>query len=277
MPVRILIGVTDAAPPPEDDLQTPIPAPQRAPGAGAIPRAQQRRGLLGLAVGVLALGVLIGGARGAGGAKQPTMPSPSPSVAATYAPDPSIPPEAKNKVYSSGQAASGEYKANTITAEPALKATKTNAYTVKVETSLNTDPDAVARAIQGALDDPKGWASFGKNNFKLVTLDAEGQLTFVLASPKTVDALCGASLTKGLWDCRKGNQIVLNSDRWFYGTPSYASAGLADFRVYQVNHQVGFVLGQATTSCKKKGAKAPVMADQAQGLAGCLANPWPKM
>lgn len=243
----------------------------RRPGAAIEPKARWR-GLALLALLFVGLALAINAFR-AGGLPMPVATTPA-APAASYAADPTIPPEARTKVFTSNQAASGQYKTNTITAEPALKASKTNPYTVKVETSLNTDPDAVARFVQATLDDPKGWASYGKNNFKLVTTDAENQLTIVLASPKTVDALCGASITKGVWDCRKGDQLVLNSDRWFYLTPTFTD--VREFRAFQVNHQVGFYLGQKSASCKKKDTKAPVMADQAQRLDGCQPNAWPK-
>jgi len=135
------------------------------------------------------------------------------------------------------------------------------------------DPDAVARVIHEVLDDERGWASYGKNSFNLVPTDAPGQLTFYLASPPTVDALCGADVTKGTWDCRKDRTIVLNSDRWFYGAPTYPE--LSDYRAFMINRQVGFLLGQGNATCKKKGAKAPVMMDQGKTLDGCLPNPWP--
>jgi Protein of unknown function (DUF3152) len=238
-----------------------------------IPARRQRIGLVALASGFVVLGLLVAGARGLG-TPVPGAPKAAVSAAASYAPDPPIPSAALTSVYASGQKASGQYVTSTITAAPMMKATKTNPYTVRVETSLNTDPDAVARVVQATLDDPRGWASFGKNNFSLVAADAPGQLVVVVASPETVDSLCGASTTKGTWDCRAGSTIVLNSDRWLYMTPTYTS--LSDFRAFMINHEIGVYLGQAETACKSKGAKAPVMADQGRTLGGCAANPWPK-
>lgn len=237
-----------------------------------IPARRQRIGLVGLASGFVVLGLLVAGARGFG---MPVGSAPKPAAAAaSYAPDPPIPSAALTSVYASGQKASAQYVSSTITAAPTTKATKTNPYTVRVETSLNTDPDAVARFVQATLDDARGWSSFGKNSFSLVAADAPGHLVIVLASPETVDSLCGASTTKGAWDCVAGDTVVLNSDRWFYMTPTYTS--LPDFRAFMINHEVGVYLGQAETACKTKGAKAPVMADQGRALGGCVANPWPK-
>ena len=248
--------------PPGDDEDAPA----------GIPARRQRIGLVGLASGFVVLGLLVAGARGLG---TPVSAAPKPTApAASYATDPPIPSAALTSVYASGQKASGQYVSSIVTAAPTRRAMKTNPYTVRVETSLNTDPDAVARFVQATLDDPRGWAAFGRNNFALVAADAPGQLVIVLASPETVDSLCGASTTKGTWDCRAGNTIVLNSDRWFYMTPTYTS--LPDFRAFMINHEIGVYLGQSGTTCKTKGAKAPVMADQARTLSGCAANPWPK-
>lgn len=252
--------------------------PSTPPGDGedaplGIPARRQRIGLAALASGFVVLGLVVAGARGLGTPVQPA-PGASPSATASYPADPPIPSAALTSVYASGQKASGQYASSTITAAPTVKATKTNAYTVRVETSLTTDPDAVARVVQATLDDSRGWASYGKNNFALVAADAPGQLVVVLASPVTVDSLCGASATKATWDCRVGNTIVLNSDRWFFKTPTYSS--LADYRAFMINHQAGLFLGQSETTCKTKGAKAPVMADQGRTLGGCVANPWPK-
>lgn len=240
-----------------------------------IPAARRRTGLLALTVGFVALALAVGVARGLATSAMPGRAASTPSAASSYAPDPTIPAEARTKLYSSTQAASGQYTTAGLTIPAVQPATKINSYTVKVETSLNTDPAAVARFVQETLDDPRGWVGYGKNAFSLVPTDAQGQLTIILASPQTVDTLCGASVTKGLWDCRVDNRIVLNSDRWFYMTPTYAS--LTDYRVFMINHEIGLFLGQKVTTCRSKGAKAPVMMPQGAALGGCVANPWPRV
>lgn len=240
--------------------------------ASGTPVPHRRRGLIVLGAAFIALAVGLGGARAAGvGGGTPSAPAPS----ASYQADPPVPSAARTSVYASGQEPSGVYQASTLGLAPTHQGAKINPFTVTVETSLRTDPDAVARLIFATLDDNRGWASYGKNAFQLTAQDAPGQLKFVLASPKTVDALCGASETKGTWDCRTGDTIVLNSDRWFYGTPTFSS--LPDYRAYQVNRQVGFWLGQQKGVCRFKRAYAPVMADQNENLRGCLANPWPRL
>lgn len=257
-------------------MNSPVPPPaSRPPGRiglspAAIPAQQQRTGLVALAAGFVALALVTGGARAVLTPSAPAAPAPS---AAAYTPEPPVPSEARTSLYRSQQAASGAWANTTLKISAASRATTINPFTVKVETSLRADPDVVARVIHEVLDDERGWASYGKNSFNLVPTEAPDQLTFYLASPPTVDALCGADVTKGAWDCRKGKTIVLNSDRWFYATPTYPS--VTEYRAFMVNRQVGFLLGQGNATCKKKGAKAPVMMDQGKSLDGCLPNPWP--
>jgi len=257
--------VSIAVPPParRDDRYAPRPIPPR----------QRRTGLVALTAASVGLLLLAGAARGALTPAREGAAAAS-AVVTGYAPDPSPPAEAATKLYSSGQQGSGQYVLNTVKERSASRAAKINPFRVKVETSLHTDPDAVARQVLQVLDDPRGWASYGKNSFDLVNADAPGQLTFVLASPPTVDGLCGADKTQGKWDCRVGDTVVLNSDRWFYKTPTFESLG--DYRAFMINRQVGFWLGQQTASCRHAGAYAPVMADQGKTLDGCLANPWPR-
>lgn len=256
----------------------PRPGPAGPPpvtASHAVPVGQQRLGLIVLAALTIVLAVLLGVARSPQTQPPTPAPTPTPTTDPRFAPEPTIPPEARTKLYSSGQAASGVYVPNTLSAEPTIEAPKANGFRVQVETSLKTDPDLVAQFIFATLNDTRGWASYGKNSFKMVTAAGEADLTFLLASPKTVDALCGVSQTQGKWDCRIGNRIVLNSDRWFYLTPTFTE--LADYRAYMVNRQVGFWLGQQNTSCRFKKAFAPVMANQNIDLGGCLANPWPRL
>lgn len=258
-------------------MSSPVPPPPpRTPGRiglspAAVPDQQRRTGLVALTAVFVALALVTGGARAllAPAASAPVA-TPTPTG---YTPDPPVPSEARTSLYRSQQGASGGFVNTTLKISAASRATTVNPFTVKVETSLRTDPDAVARVIHEVLDDERGWASYGKNSFNLVPTDAPGQLTFYLASPPTVDALCGADVTKGTWDCRKDRTIVLNSDRWFYGAPTYPE--LSDYRAFMINRQVGFLLGQGNATCKKKGAKAPVMMDQGKTLDGCLPNPWP--
>lgn len=193
----------------------------------------------------------------------------------TYSEQP-IPDEARTSVYRSGVAASGVFLDATRSADPTLAAPTTNVYRVRVEEGINVDPDAAASFIQGVLDNPRGWAGFGRNNFRLVGGgDETAAFTVTIAAPATVDALCGAdAATDGRWSCHVDGQVVLNSDRWHYLVPGFATA--EEYRAWMVNHYVGRQLGQRVAFCRAQGTPAPVMAEQDHNLDGCLPNAWPR-
>lgn len=247
------------------------------------PRAQQssprrakpippRQRLIGFAI-ILAVSIVLGIIVNLVRADAP-MPAPGTTATPTPTPTFTIPEIARKQVYTSDMPSSGEYVANTITAKPALAATKTNQYRVQVETSVKLNADEVARKIQATLDDPRGWASYGKNNFELVTAEGDGVLTFYLVSPGTAQKLCQPADIEKKWNCRVGNKVVLNSDRWMYMTPIYDD--IEEYRSYMINHEVGHYIGQGHVSCPKKGGLAPVMMQQSIDLGGCRPNAWPK-
>ena len=51
--------------------------------------------------------------------------------------------------------------------------------------------------------------------------------------------------------------------------------GLAAYRRYAINHEVGHWLGLADADCPQPGEPAPVMHQQSISLDGCEANQWP--
>lgn len=125
-------------------------------------------GLGALAAVLVAAGFGLQALRGPGSAVPVVAPEPSP----TYTPV-EIPDEARTSVHRSDTAATGTFLDVDLTLEPTQPAERTNAYTVRVEEGTNLDPDATARAIQAALDDPRGWAGFGRNNFRLVAVGSQ--------------------------------------------------------------------------------------------------------
>lgn len=197
-----------------------------------------------------------------------TPPSPTPT------PTPSIPPIAREQVWTSDTPASGTYQLNTITAGPALPAAKTVTYVVKIEDTTQVIADEAAAEIQKTFDDPRGWAGYGKRNFTLTTDEKQAALTIYIASPPTTNKLCRPADVESKWNCRVGGRVVLNSDRWRFMTPTYDDLGV--YRSYLINHEVGHYLGQGHVGCPKPGNKAPVMMQQSVDLAGCSPNAWPK-
>ncbi|WP_232547152.1 DUF3152 domain-containing protein [Propioniciclava soli] len=274
--------MTDA---PEPDVEALDEGPHDA-GGPVIGPTERVVGLAALAAVLVAAGFGLQAVRGAAS----DAVSPAPAPAPTYTPV-AIPDEARTTVYRSDVTATGEFAGASLTIDPVTAGESTNAYALQVETGTNIDPDAAARAVQAALDDPRGWAGFGRNDFRLVPFGsapmagataqsdaAASGLAFVvtIASPTTADTLCGEdAATEGLWSCTVGQHIVLNSDRWHYMVPTFNN--LDEYRAYLVNHQVGLFLGQAVGFCTTPGEPAPVMAEQEKDLAGCLPNAWPHL
>lgn len=201
--------------------------------------------------------------------------SPSPSPSASRSPDAEdYSSAAPDGIITTDTRPTGAYRSSTLTIAPTHTAPTTHTYVVKVETSLDLDADEVARQVQATLDDPRGWVGYGRNNFRLVPAAASPQFTIYIATGRTVNRLCAPLSTGGKWNCRNGDAVVLNADRWIYATPTYTDLGA--YRNYLVNHEVGHYLGQGHVPCPRKGGKAPVMMQQSIDLGGCLPNPWPR-
>lgn len=145
-------------------------------------------------------------------------------------------------------------------------------YSVEVEQAVALDPAEVAAAIDATLGDPRSWTADGTTSLQRVP--AGGKVRFVLATPATVDRLCAPLQTNGIFSCRNGGQVNLNSDRWLHGTADWPLGNEA-YRSHVVNHELGHALGHGHLGCPGPGALAPVMMQQTKGLGGCLANPWP--
>lgn len=146
-------------------------------------------------------------------------------------------------------------------------------YTVEVEPSLGVDAVVVAEAVRAALHDPRSWAR--TRTLEQVADPARARIRVVLASPATVDELCGrvGLMTAGVYSCWNGRFAALNAWRWEVGAHGFPD--ITTYRTYLVNHEVGHGLGYGHVGCPAPGAVAPVMMQQSKGLDGCVANGWP--
>lgn len=149
-------------------------------------------------------------------------------------------------------------------------------FDVRVEKGLDLDPDAVARALEKTLDDPRSWRSTGKVRFSLVRSGETADLHAYLVTPGTTDRLCAPLRTGGEVSCQAGNTVVLNAKRWVLGSEAFGP-DLAGYREYLTNHEFGHALGHHHVGCRRSGRPAPVMLQQTKGLQGCTANPWPSV
>jgi hypothetical protein len=146
-------------------------------------------------------------------------------------------------------------------------------YSIEVEPSLGIDPDELALEIRAALEDERSWAR--TRTLEQVGDPSQARIRIVVATPDTVDALCGRAglRTAGIYSCWNGRFAALNGWRWEVGADGFPD--ISTYRTYLVNHEFGHGLGYGHVGCPAEGAAAPVMMQQSKGLGRCIANGWP--
>jgi hypothetical protein len=151
-------------------------------------------------------------------------------------------------------------------------------YQVLVEDGIALEPAAAAAEIHAILGDPRGWTTDGESAFELVGDgdQADAELIVKIATPGTVDALCGAYGldTQGEVNCRIGDEVLVNLRRWVEGSPRFPGP-IGEYRALIINHEVGHRIGHGHAGCPGEGEPAPAMMQQIKGLDGCVANAWP--
>ncbi|WP_380277528.1 DUF3152 domain-containing protein [Kitasatospora purpeofusca] len=191
----------------------------------------------------------------------PVPPSPAPTTR------PSGPESAPAK-------GTGTFTVAQGTAEPVGRG-RIRRYRVEVEDGIGIDAAASAAQIQGILGDKRGWTSDRKNGFQLVA-GGGYDFTVKIASPATVDRICGAAGldTHGEVNCNVGSQVLVNVKRWTAGSPQF-DGPIDEYRALVINHEVGHRIGHGHEGCPGPGKPAPAMMQQIYGLKGCKPNAWP--
>ena len=147
-------------------------------------------------------------------------------------------------------------------------------YVLRVEGGTSVDAAAAAVVVENVLNDDRGWRGTEGVSFEQVDDPAAADFTLSIATPTTTDALCAPLETIGMWNCRNGTNVVLNSDRWTYGSPTFSSVDA--YHIYEINHEVGHFLGHEHEYCAGAGLTSPVMAQQSRVReGGCTENGWP--
>jgi hypothetical protein len=125
---------------------------------------------------------------------------------------------------------------------------------------------------QEIYDARRGW-SRAYVHFKRVRTG--GAFSLVLSEARYVPTF--APICDRYWSCRVGRYVIINQNRWRWGTPYFKRAGgnLAEYRAMVLNHETGHWFGLGHASCGGAGKPAPVMMQQSKGLYGCKPNPWP--
>ena len=146
-------------------------------------------------------------------------------------------------------------------------------YHVETRGKITADLGRFKRLAHASLNDPRGWRGAG---IAFRRVGSGGSMTLVLSEASQVSSFSSGCSSQ--WSCRVGRYVIINQNRWKWGTESWRSGGgnLRGYRHMVVNHETGHWLGHGHRSCPAKGALAPVMQQQSISLQGCRHNPFPR-
>ena len=168
-------------------------------------------------------------------------------------------------------------------------------YRVEVEEGIDWlghtpwTPSGFASTVEQIIAHPRGWTRSAESpitnpdehmtaaswSFQRVAGD-DYSVRVRLATPDTVDRLCGAAgvSTRGVYSCRFGTTLMINLRRWLNGAAGFPMDVQA-YRHMVIDHEMGHYLGFDHMRCPGSGRLAPVMQTQTISLGGCTPNAYP--
>lgn len=157
---------------------------------------------------------------------------------------------------------------------PRVGSGRLRTYRIEVEPAARVNLRWATAFAQRTLNDRRGWR--GADNWALERVRRRPDIRVVIATPATVDRLCGqvGLRTVGKLSCWNGRVAAINVRRWKHGSTGFVGP-LKTYRRYVLNHEVGHGLGYGHEYCPRPGARAPVMQQQTKATRPCRANPWP--
>jgi hypothetical protein len=221
-----------------------------------------------------------GGSAAVGGSPEPVAPSPSPPAAPQLFP-------ADGVLRLDGGApvrASGEFDLSNERSLIAGAGGTVRRFKVAVERGSGEDVAAFAAQVWAVLSDERSWIGAGSFRLQMVAAAEPADFTVYLATRETAGRMCelgGTDIRVGgvpYTSCRTTGKAIINLDRWRGSAQPYVSAGagLAAYRQYVINHEVGHEFGHRHEGCPTPGGPAPVMVQQTLTLRGCVPYSWPR-
>ena len=151
----------------------------------------------------------------------------------------------------------------------ALDSFRMHTYIVRSRGTIKASMTTFAATVAATYGDGRGWVR-GHRRFSRVS--SGGDFTVLLAEARYVPTY--ASICSIQYSCRVGRNVIINQDRWRYGS-RYFPGSLTQYRQMVINHETGHWLGNGHAYCGGRGQPAPVMQQQSKGMQGCKPNAWP--
>jgi hypothetical protein len=160
-----------------------------------------------------------------------------------------------------------------VSGRVALAVERRVTYRVQTRGDLVVSRRAFRDRVAQIYQDPRGWSGAF---IRFVRVRTGGAFSIVLAASEVMPTF--GPICDTYWSCRAGRYVVINENRWRFGTPLFRRHGgtLREYRAMVTNHETGHWFGLGHATCPGDGAAAPVMMQQSMGLHGCEPNPWPR-